>query len=201
MGTMAFVIPRSSYYSVTEGTMTTIIVEKKPVDVLKKEEPFAELDPFVPEFMGGLLTDVRPFAEDFDPFFEGFGLKRRTAGPAMFRTPPATRWTPNLEMLYADQAIVVRAELPGINKEEVKVEIVDGALTIEGERKYEKEVTTKGYFTTERAYGTFYRRIPLPEEAKVGEAKATFKDGVLEVTIPAPALEKEPVRRLEITGA
>lgn len=79
----------------------------------------------------------------------------------------------------------MRAELPGINKAAVKVEIVDGALTIEGERNYETEGTKKGYFTTERAYGTFYRRISLPEEAKVGEAKATFKDGVLEVTIPA----------------
>jgi hypothetical protein len=64
----------------------------------------------------------------------------------------------------------------GMNQ--VKVEILKGALTIEGERKYEKEVAKKGYFTTERAYGTFFRRIPLPEEAKVGEAKAIFKNGI-----------------------
>ena len=180
--------------------MTTIL-EKKPVETPRKEEPFAELEPFVPGFVGGLLADMRRFAEDFDPFFEGFGPARRTGVPTLFRMPLPARWMPNIEMLYANQAIVVRADLPGIKKEEVKIEFLDGVLTIEGERKYEKEVTKKGYFTTERAYGTFYRRIPLPEEAKVGEAKATFKDGVLEVTIPAPALVKEPARRLEIEGA
>ena len=159
--------------------MTTVL-EKKPVETPMKEEPFGELEPFVPGFIGGLLADMRRLAEDFDPLFEGFGPARRTGVPTLFRTPLPARWMPNIEMLYA---------------------MVTGALTIEGERKYEKEVTKRGYFTTERAYGTFYRRIPLPEEAKVGEAKATFKDGVLEVTIPAPALVKEPARRLDIEGA
>jgi len=178
--------------------MPTTTLER-PKEEAKLEEPFFELAHFVPGFMGNLLADMRRFAEEFDPVFQGVGLRRRTGIPTMFQAP-MTPWTPNVEMLYVNQAIVVRVELPGIKKEEVKVEIVDGALTIEGERKYEKEVTRKGYFTTERAYGTFYRRIPLPEEATVGEAKATFKDGVLEVTIPTPTLEKEPPRRLEIAA-
>lgn len=79
--------------------MTTTIVEKKPAEDVKNEEPLAELDPFVPELMGGPLPDMRRFAEDFDPFFAGFGLNRCTAVPAMFRTSPAARWTPDLEML------------------------------------------------------------------------------------------------------
>ena len=177
--------------------MATTILEKQPTEVAKREEPFGELGPFAPGFIGALLTDMRRFAEELDPFFEGFGFKPRMMYPATFRAPLAP-WAPKVEILYVNQAIVVRAELPGIKKEEIKLEIVNGALTLEGERKYEKEVTKKEYFTTERAYGTFYRRIPLPEEAKVGEAKATFKEGVLEVTIPAPALEKEPTRRVEI---
>ena len=180
--------------------MTTTTLEK-PKEVVRKEEPLAELEPFVPGFIGNLLADMRRLTETFDPLFEGLGLNRRIGFPMMFRTPLVTRWTPNIEMLYVNQAIVVCVELPGIKKEEVTVEIADGALTIEGDRKYEKEVTKKGYFTTERAYGTFYRRIPLPEEAKLGEAKAIFKDGLLEVTIPAPALAKEPARRLEIKVA
>ena len=84
-----------------------------------------------------------------------------------------------------------------MTKEEVKVEIVKELLTIEGERNDQKEVTKKGYFTIERAYGTFYRRIPLPEEAKIGEAKAILKNGVLEVTIPiapVPEIEKRTVK-------
>ena len=108
-------------------------------------------------------------------------------------------WKPATEVRFANGALAVRVELPGMEKEAVKVEIVKGVLTIEGERKYEKELTKTRYFTTECAYGTFYRQIPLPEGAKVNEAKATFKNGVLEVTIPAPALEKDAPRQLEIT--
>lgn len=181
--------------------MTTTVLEKKPTTVHKDEEPVPEFELFEPGLVGNLLADMRRFAEEIDPFFAGIGLKRRGFLPTLFRTPLAAPWTPSIEMFYANGAIVVRAELPGLNKEEVKVEIVKGALTIEGERKYEKEATKRGYFTTERAYGTFYRRLPLPEEAVVGEAKATFTNGILEVTIPAPALEKEVARQLEIKVA
>jgi HSP20 family protein len=181
--------------------MTTTVLEKNPHTVPKKEEPVTEFDLFEPGLVGNLLADMRRFADEIDPLFAGFGLKRRVFLPTLFRTPIAAPWTPNIEMFYAKEAIVVRAELPGLTREQVKVEIVKGALTIEGERKYEKEGTKKGYFTTEWAYGTFYRRIPLPEEALVGEAKAIFKNGVLEVTIPAPALEKEVARQLEIKVA
>jgi HSP20 family protein len=103
-------------------------------------------------------------------------------------------------VFYLGGAIVVRAELPGLKKEEITVKIVKGALTIEGERKYEKEATKKGYFTTECAYGTFYRRIPLPEEVKAGEVKATFKNGLLEVTIPTKVVPEVEKRIVEVEG-
>lgn len=177
--------------------MTTTLLENTPKEILKREEPLAELEPFGPGFAGELFADMRRFAEEVDPIFAGFGLRRRGILPYVLRAPLAAPWIPNIEMFYTNAAIVVRAELPGLTKEEVKVEIVKELLTIEGERKYEKEVTKKGYFTTERAYGTFCRRIPLPEEAKVGEAKAIFKNGVLEVTIPmtpVPEIEKRTVK-------
>jgi HSP20 family protein len=174
--------------------MATLLEKTK--EAPKKEEPLAEFEPF--GFVGNLLADMRRFAEELDPLFAGFPLRRRGFFPNVARMPIAAAWTPNVELLYENEAIVVRVELPGLNKEDVKVDIVKSALTIEGERKYEKEVTKKGYFTTERAYGTFFRRIPLPEEAKVAEAKGIFKNGVLEVTIPAPAIEKDLGRRLEV---
>jgi HSP20 family protein len=175
--------------------MTTVLEKTK--EVPKKEETLAEFEPFGVGFVGNLLTEMRRFVDEPDPFFAGFALKRRLF-PTLARIPIPAPWTPNIEVLYANEAIVVRAELPGLTKEEVKVEIVNGALTIEGERKYEKEMTKKGHFTTERAYGTFYRRILLPEETKIAEAKAIFKNGVLEVTIPAPMVEKELGRRLDV---
>jgi HSP20 family protein len=190
-------IPPRRFDRRSEDTMTTTVLEKKPTTLHNDEDPVAEFELFEPGLVGNLLADMR-FAEEIDRFFAGIGVRRRGFLPTLFRTPLAAPWTPSIEMFYANEAIVVRAELPGLNKEEVKVEIVKGALTIEGERKYEKEATKRGYLTTELAYGTFYRRLPLPEEAMVGEAKAAFKNGVLEVTIPAPALEKEVARQLEI---
>jgi HSP20 family protein len=185
---------------IVEGTMTTTVIEKRPTEVPTKEEPFAELEPFGPGFMGTLLADMRQFAEEFDPLFAGFGLRRRGFLPTMLRAPLPAPWTPNIEVFYLGGAIVVRAELPGLKKEEITVKIVKGALTIEGERKYEKEATKKGYFTTECAYGTFYRRIPLPEEVKAGEVKATFKNGLLEVTIPAKVVPEVEKRIVEVEG-
>jgi HSP20 family protein len=176
--------------------MTTALLEKKLTDDAKKQTA-EDQEFFAPAMLGNVFNDMVRFAEELNPFFAGIDFRRR---PFLRNLPVAMTapWKPAMEVLYEKGALVVRAELPGIDKEAVKVEIVKGALTIEGERKYEKEVAKKGYFTTECAYGTFYRQIPLPEEAKINEAKAIFKNGVLEVTIPAPELEKEAPRQLEI---
>lgn len=178
--------------------MPTTLLEKKPTEEILKEE-IGGRELFGPEFVTGLLSDMRRFAEDMEPFFAGLGLRRRALFPTpLLFTPAVAPWTPNIDMFYAGGVIVVRAELPGIGKEDVKAEIVDGTLVIQGERKYDREVVKKGYFTTECTYGTFYRRLPLPDEAKLDEAKATFNNGVLEIAIPAPALEKKPARQIEI---
>lgn len=173
--------------------MTTALLEKKLTDDAKKQAA-EEQEFFAPAVLNNMFNNMMRFAEELNPFF---GFERR---PLLRHLPAAMTapWKPTMEVLFANGALVVRAELPGVDKDAVKVEIVKGALTIQGDRKYEKEVTEKGYFTTECAYGTFYRQIALPEEAKINEAKAIFKNGVLEVTIPAPALEKEVPRQLEI---
>jgi HSP20 family protein len=182
--------------------MTTALLERKlKEEEAKNELPIAEREPFGPGVVGTLFADMRRFAEELDPFFAGLGLRRRPLFANVLRTPLAAPWTPTIEVFFANGTMVVRAELPGLTKEDVKVEIVKEMLTIQGERKYEKEVAKKGHFTTECAYGHFYRQIPLPEEAKVGEAKAIFKNGILEITIPVPALEKEAVRQIEVKEA
>ena len=88
----------------------------------------------------------------------------------------------------------MRADLPGLKKDEVKVELTNDLLTISGERKEEKEEKREGYYRSERRYGSFFRQIPLPEGAKTDTAKAKFTDGVLEVTMQAPA--REPQKRV-----
>jgi HSP20 family protein len=83
-----------------------------------------------------------------------------------------------------------------MKKDEVSVDITDDAITIQGERKRESEEEREGFYRTERSYGSFCRVIPLPEGAMTEQAKANFRDGVLEVTMPAPPAPKG--RRLEI---
>ena len=99
-------------------------------------------------------------------------------------------WSPQIEVFTRNGQFCVRADLPGLNKDDVKVDITDDALTIQGERRQEHEESREGYYRSERGYGSFYRSIPLPEGVNAEEAKANFRDGVLEITMPAPQREQ-----------
>ena len=142
---------------------------------------------------------MRRFATDMERLFEEFQGFRF---PSLFGREffPFTRefehvgWVPEIEVLQNEGNFIVRADLPGMKKENVKVEITENVLTLSGERKEEKEEKREGYYRSERSYGSFYRQIPLPEGAKTETAKAEFNDGVLEVTMQAPA--RQPQKRL-----
>jgi HSP20 family protein len=82
--------------------------------------------------------------------------------------------------------LMIKAELPGVEKEDIKVEMVEGDLIVHGERKSESEVKESDYYRLERAYGSFHRRLPIPFEVKPEQVKANYKDGVLEIQIPRP---------------
>ncbi|HLH42615.1 MAG TPA: Hsp20/alpha crystallin family protein [Bryobacteraceae bacterium] len=92
-------------------------------------------------------------------------------------------WHPAIEVGERNGKLQVHAELPSLKPEDVKVKVADDALIIQGERKYEHEDNEEGIYRSERRYGQFYREIPLPEGANAEQAKATFKDGVLEVVL------------------
>lgn len=96
------------------------------------------------------------------------------------------RWTPAIEVAEREGEYRIRAEVPGLTPENVKVEATNDALLIEGERRMDHEDKSVEVRLTERQYGHFFRRIPLPEGANVDQTKATFRNGVLEVTIPIP---------------
>lgn len=134
-----------------------------------------------------------PFAEierirrEFDRLFEE--LMPREEGERLF--------APAVDVYETDQELVVKAELPGVKKENVEVSIRDNALHIRGEKKEEKEEKTETYHRVERVYGKFERVIPLPVDVKVEAAKAEFKDGLLEIRIPKAEESKE--RKIEIS--
>ena len=144
------------------------------------------------------FTLMRRLSDDMERMFEDTWGARRF--PRLFRglDVPESRWTPNIEAFERKGEFVVRAELPGMTKDHVKVEVSDGELVIQGERKEEKEQKEKGYYASERSYGAFYRALPLPEGVKADDAKATFKDGVLEIVMPAAKLPEKHGRQLEI---
>ena len=105
-------------------------------------------------------------------------------------------FAPAVDVYETDQELVVKVELPGVKKENVEVSIRDNNLHIRGEKKEEKEEKTEAYHRVERVYGKFERVIPLPTDVKVEDAKAEFKDGVLEIRIPKAEGAKE--RKIEI---
>ena len=99
-------------------------------------------------------------------------------------------WKPLVDIYQTDEAIILKAELPGIKKEDVSVEIKDNVLTLKGERIEDKEVKEESYFRKERCFGTFSRAFNLQHRVQPDKIKARFKDGILEVEIPKPEEEK-----------
>jgi HSP20 family protein len=99
-------------------------------------------------------------------------------------------WAPAVDVQETEKEYLIKAELPEIKKEDVKVEVVDGVLSIEGERKQEKEEKGKRFHKMERSYGKFVRQFALPNEVEAAKVQAEFKDGMLNVHLPKTAIAK-----------
>jgi HSP20 family protein len=112
----------------------------------------------------------------FDSFFSGWPEPRRGLLEG--------EWAPSVDVAETNGDITVTAELPGVKQEEVEISITDDVLTLKGEKKEEKEVKEKNYHRIERSYGSFQRSIGLPTGVQADKAKATYKDGILSITVP-----------------
>jgi len=173
--------------------MAEVKVEK--TEALAKREAPVNLfnDFFAPSFPARRFFGLNPFG--MTPFMNPFGWNP-FKGMKEFGEEIET-WTPAVDVRRCNGNLVVTAELPGLKKEEVKVEMTDEGLVIEGERRREHTEDHKGYHRYERSYGKFYRMIPLPEGAKTEEAKAELNEGVLKITVPAPEPKKN-VRQIAV---
>jgi HSP20 family protein len=107
-------------------------------------------------------------------------------------------WYPEIDVFQKDNRLVIKIDLPGMKKEDVKVEVTDGHLAISGERQRETEEKGREFYRCERESGSFYRAVPLPEGVRLEDVKATFADGVLEVSVPLPAKPEAKVRTVDI---
>ncbi|MCX7724241.1 MAG: Hsp20/alpha crystallin family protein [Thermodesulfovibrio sp.] len=106
--------------------------------------------------------------------------------------------TPAVDIYEEEDDLVVKAELPGINKEDIEVKITDDYITIAGEKKKEEKVQRKDYYRYERSYGSFSRTFRLPVEVQTDKAKAKFENGVLEIRIPKTEEAKKKEIKLKI---
>jgi HSP20 family protein len=108
------------------------------------------------------------------------------------------RWMPAMDLVESADHFVLRADLPGLSEDDVKIEFDDGTLTVSGERKAEHESNKDGVYRVERAFGSFSRSLTLPQGIDPEAVTASFDRGVLEISIPKPE-ERKP-RRIEIGG-
>ena len=123
---------------------------------------------------------------------------RPMAGWARFMERMPTRWAPRMDVYEKDNQMVVEAELPGIRKEDIQLDLEGSDLVIHGESRQERQIKEEDYYRTERTYGTFHRRIPLPFEVDPGQIQASMNNGVLEVRIPKPAETRSEPRRIQV---
>jgi len=137
---------------------------------------------------------MRRIFDDMDRMFEGLS-PFRSAFPVGFGRPLAESFWPPLEVYSEDGQVVVRADVPGLREEDLRVEIEGDRLTLSGERRKEYEEKKGGILHTERSYGSFRRSIVLPEGVDTDSAEASFQNGVVEVRMKAPGRRG---RRLEI---
>lgn len=149
----------------------------------------------------GPFSVMRRFSEDMDRILEGF------FGPSPFGsgrsewlswpgTSDSTAW-PAIEIHHSGDKLVIQADVPGLKKEDVNVEVRDRELCISGERRSKSEHQEGRFYRSERSYGSFFRSVPLPEGAKVDTASATFEDGVLRIEIEAPGKQSQG-RRIQV---
>jgi HSP20 family protein len=157
--------------------------DKKTTDIVKQESPrmlspFSEMERMMEDFM------KRPFS--MFPMMWPWGGK---VGEGL---------SPAIDVFEEDNTVVVKTELPGMKKEDINVELSDGILKITGEKKHEEKVEKKNYYRSERSSGYFERRISLPAEAQIDKAKASFKDGLLEIKVPKSEEAKKKQRKIDI---
>ncbi|HGE71410.1 TPA: Hsp20/alpha crystallin family protein [Candidatus Poribacteria bacterium] len=112
----------------------------------------------------------------FDEFFNFVPARRRELLEG--------EWLPNIDVAETDDNVIVTAELPGVKQDDVSISVLNDVLTLKGEKKEEKEIKRENYHRIERSYGSFQRSVSLPTGVQADKAKATYKDGVLTVTIP-----------------
>lgn len=135
----------------------------------------------------------------WNPFREMDELLRSVRGGFSRETAALSDWQPAVDVSERDKEYLVKAQLPGVKKDDVKVELLNGVLTVSGERKMEKEEKDEKHHRVESAYGSFTRSFVVPEDVLADKIAADYKDGVLAVHLPKTDIKKPATKTIAVT--
>jgi HSP20 family protein len=144
---------------------------------------------------------IVPWADEFERLVnltrEGF-FPFRGHFARFPRIAAGERWVPDIDVFEKDGNVIVRADLPGMKREDIDISAERGMLVMRGSRREETEVKEKDYYRSERVTGEFYRSIALPEGADASKIEASYRNGVLEIKLPQPAPAKSEATKIEV---
>jgi len=144
-------------------------------------------------FMSNPFEFMRRLNSEMDRLFES-----HLGGEVQESGIGATTWMPRIERFQRNNQLVVRAELPGLTRDDVTINVDEGTLEISGERRQDEEDQSDRSWWSERSYGSFYRAIPLPDGVNEDQITAKFEDGILNVTVPLPQQATRKAKKVEI---
>lgn len=161
----------------------------------KEEEQARSVQPVTAtETTNPIVRLHREIDQLFDNFFRGFPFSPITRG----ELSPAGFMLPKVDISESRKQYTLTVEVPGVDEKDLELSVEDDTLIIRGEKRYEKTDEDEQFHRVERTYGAFQRVISLPADADADRIEATFKNGVLTITIPKSASAKPPVRRIAI---
>jgi len=174
----------------TSRSSTSTAMQTRPTQEVRRWDPLDLFDDMERQF-SQIWNSMWPWPS------RSFG---RSAAPSTQQMRNAA-WAPTMDIYEQDGDLVVKADLPGVKKEDIDIELDQDALILKGQRQSENEVREENYYRVERSTGTFYRRLPLPGNVSPDQVKANFNDGVLEVRLPKPEQEQSQRKKIPITTA
>jgi len=146
------------------------------------------------------FADLSVWERELEDFFKDFSERApwRFRRSGLWPVSPFEFSVPSVDVYEEKDEVVVKVDLPGMDRDDIDVNITDSQLSIRGEKRKEEEVDEDAYYRSERAYGAFNRTIDLPSEVQTEKAKASFKNGVLEIRMPKSEEAKKRVKKLTV---
>lgn len=181
-----------------------------PWNWFKKEEEIDHAIPvkhtekggYFPErYFDPTLSIHRDIDRLFDHFFRGVGMPASVRPDAWPSFGDSGLLKPKIDLSASEQEYQLTVEIPGVSEKDVTIDIKGNTMTVKGEKRQEKEEKDKNFYRIERSYGSFQRVLSLPEDVDQDAIKASFKNGILSITMPRKALPKGEVKQIEISPA